>query len=301
MLRAIGGVVSGKALIAVAAWGASFIATRVALEAFNPFSLIAVRLLIGVALLFLMLQLRGGLLLPNRRDLPRCVFLGVILGAHLLIQAHGLQYTTAINTGWIVGFMPVTIALAAHALRKQRLSRRGWMGVAFATLGVWLVTSAQLRDFREARFGDLLQLSTCITWTLFTLAGAGPVARNGALRVTAFATAVATFVSLVPTVSCGLTRGAVTMGTVAAVAFLGLVCSGLAFALWLRAQREHGPTRVGAMLYFEPFFTLALAVPTLGEPVTAKTILGGLGVFGGVWLVGKGVKRVNVLAAKPGW
>ncbi len=75
--------------------------------------------------------------------------------------------------------------------------------------------------------------------------------------------------------------------------------SGLAFALWLRAQKEHGPTRVGAMLYFEPFFTLALAVPMLGEPVTAKTVLGGLGVFSGVWLVGKGVKRPQFVEAKP--
>ena len=51
-------VISGKALLAVAAWGASFVATRVASEVFEPFGLVAVRFLVGAAVLGIMM--RGG-------------------------------------------------------------------------------------------------------------------------------------------------------------------------------------------------------------------------------------------------
>ena len=95
-----------SALVAVAFWGASFVAVRIALQAFTPTGLVTLRLIVGSALLGLLLRLRGGALLPAGSDLPRCIVLGVVLGVHLVIQAVGLQFTTAVNTGWIIGVIP---------------------------------------------------------------------------------------------------------------------------------------------------------------------------------------------------
>ena len=132
-------------------------------------------------MLVLVVGLRGGRRLPVPADRPACIGLGLVLAAHLLIQAYGLKHTSAIHTGWIVGFMPVTIALGAYLLRRQRLNALGWLGVAVGTGGVLLVTLKSTPDFAQARFGDLLQLASCLTWTVYTLAAGGPVARNGAL------------------------------------------------------------------------------------------------------------------------
>ncbi|MEE9295160.1 MAG: DMT family transporter [Phycisphaerae bacterium] len=288
-LRNIRRAVSGKALFAVAVWGASFVATRIALEGFNPFGLVGVRLITGVALLVIIIKARGGPIWPMPDDVPVCVFLGVILGAHLLIQAYGLCYTSAINTGWIIAFIPVTIAIGAQLMGKQRLARIGWLGVVVATGGVLLVTMHSPPDFKHARFGDLLQLTSCLTWTVYTLAATGAVARSGALRVTTFAMVVAAVVVTLPTLKAGVLTGALTGRVVLATAFLGLVCSGVAYFLWLQGQHEHGPTRVGSLLYFEPFFTLAAAALLISEPVTLNTLFGGVTVLFGVWLVARGV------------
>ncbi len=121
------------------------------------------------------------------------------------------------------------------------------------------VTMPSLPRFEHARFGDLLQLSTCLTWTVYTLASAGPVARNGALSVTTFATCVAALTAVVAVATEGVTHAPLTIRTCLSAAFLGFVCSGVAFVLWNRALRDQGPSRVGSMLYFEPFVTVAVA------------------------------------------
>lgn len=272
----------------MAVWGASFVATRMALTSFHPFGLVAVRLFAGGLLLGLIVRARGDRVLVTGTDAGRCLFLGAVLGIHLFIQAYGLQYTSAIRTGWIIAFIPGCIALGAHLFLKQPLRPLGWLGLGVAFGGVLLVTGPPLAGFEKARFGDFLQLLSCFTWTIYTLAAVAPVARNGALRVTAFAMGVAAIMMTLPTFWTGVLRDALTISSLLAVVFLGLAASGLAFALWFRALDEQGATRLGSLLYFEPFFTMATAALLLREPVTMDVILGGVIVLVGVWLVGKG-------------
>ena len=102
---------SGKALLVTVFWGLSFVASRVALEVFTPIGLVAARTVIGCAALFAVTRGLGYALTPPAGDRGRCLLLGLILAAHLLIQSAGLLMTTATNTGWIIGFVPITIAL----------------------------------------------------------------------------------------------------------------------------------------------------------------------------------------------
>lgn len=280
--------ISGKGLFAITVWGASFAVVRIALETLNPLSLVTFRFAAGAALLYFILRIRGGHLMPRRSDLRVCTLLGCILGAHLLVQSYGLQYTSAVNTGWIIGFIPVTLAIGAHVLHRQRITGIGWLGVLAGAVGVGLVTVKSPPDFKNARFGDLLQLTSCFTWTVYTLVGSGPASRNGALRVTAFAMGLAALIVAVPTTTTGVFRQAPTVEAVVALAFLGLVCSGVAYFLWFQAVMEHGPARVGSLIYLEPFVSLAVATSMLREPVTGNALAGGLCVLIGVWLITRG-------------
>lgn len=282
---------SGKALFTVTAWGASFVVVRVALETFTPFGLVAVRLLSATLVLAVICRARGQAFLPDRRDWLVGAFLGLVLGAHLALQAHGLQHTSAIHTSWIIAFIPVTLAVGARLFLRQRLRLVGWLGVMVATCGVLAVSLSELPDFSRARFGDLLQLTSCLTWTVYTLVATGPVARNGALRVTGLAVSVAAAVLLLASGSSGLVSGAVTPQAVLGVLFLGLVCSGLGYYFWFQAVGEHGAARVGSYIYLEPFVTIAVAWAALNEPVTSSALLGGGCVLGGVWLVARGSTR----------
>jgi len=228
------------------------------------------------------------------------VFLGVVLSAHLLVQAFGLQRTSAINTGWIIGFIPVTIAVGATLVHQQRLHGVGWLGVAVGTAGVLVVTMKSPPNFAQARVGDLLQLASCLTWTVYTLAATGPNERNGVLRVTTFGMAVAAAIGTLAALFTPWRAGPLTAQALLAIAFLGVICSGAAYYLWFAAQRDHGPAHVGALLYIEPFVGLIVAASLLHEPVTVNAVVGGVCVLAGVWLVARGaVKPAAPLVAAP--
>lgn len=286
--RGFGRHISGKALTAVVFWGASFVVTRVALESWHPVGLVAARLWMGLSLIGGTIVLLRRPLLPDRRDWPGCALLGLVLGVHLLLQAFGLQYTTAVRTGFIIGLIPVPIAIAAHVIGRQRLNATGWVGVGLGAAGMILVTTKSLEQFADARFGDALQLASCFTWAFYTVYGSRAVTRNGALRVTFASIGVAAVLCTAAGFRTGFTVRSPDAGAWMAAAFLGFICNGVAYFLWVKAVDEQGPTRVGAMIYFEPFITLLVAVVAIREPVTTQSIIGGMIIVAGVLLVSRG-------------
>lgn len=291
---------SGKALLGVTIWGASFVATRLALESFTAFGLVGVRLLLGAAVLLAAGVATGRRLLPPEGDRRLALLLGLVLGLHTLLQALGLEYTSAISTGWIIGFAPVPIALGGWIFLRQRLTGAGWLGVAVATGGVILIISAATPGFEQARTGDLLQLASCGTWALYTLAGAGAVARAGAFRMTLPATGTAALLMTLSFPVTGILHAPLTSPAIVAALFLGLVCSGLGYLLWYAALKECGAAVAGSYLYLEPFVTVAVSFVFLGEPVGPAVIGGGVLVLLGVYAVARGAGRRPAPAGEPG-
>jgi drug/metabolite transporter (DMT)-like permease len=275
-------------------WGVSFVATRVALRAFHPFGLVATRFLCGALLVYGFLWARKQTLWPARRDWPVCFVLGLILGAHLLIQGFALLSTSAIHSGWIVGFSPVVIALGAQIFLGERLRALGWAGAALATLGVWLVAFATAPDWKHPGAGDLLVLSSTVTWAAYSLLSTGPVSRNGAVRVTAFALGVGALVCTLAALGTGFVIRPPTAHEIGALLFLGVLCSGVAFALWFRAIEIHGAAKIGALIYFQPFVTLVAGAALLDETVTPYALAGGPLVVLGVWFVNRWSSRGRI-------
>ncbi len=276
-----------EALVAMLFWGASFVAVAEALESFPPFRLVALRLALGSAFLSLLLGLRGGPFLPERPDRARCFWLGVLLGAHVAIQAHGLVYTSASHSGWIVAFTSVVIALGAQFFRGEKLSGPGWLGVALALGGVLLVAFERLAAFDRSRLGDWIQFSSCFTWASYTLLGAGVIARSGALRCTTFAMLVAAALVAPFALLNGASGERIPLEGIAAILFLGIGASGIATTLWNRSIERHGSQRSAAVLYLQPFVTLGFAASLRGESVGRDALLGGALVLLGVFLVAR--------------
>jgi drug/metabolite transporter (DMT)-like permease len=71
------------------------------------------------------------------------------------------------------------------------------------------------------------------------------------------------------------------------VLFLGLLCSGVAYAFWYDALAVAGATQVAAFLYLEPIVTVIVAASLIGEAVTWATLVGGAIILVGVWLVNR--------------
>ena len=280
------------ALLAITLWGLSFVATRVALAEVAPVPLIAARLVLGTGFLLALLAARGELSeLAAVPKLPLAAlgFLGI--GFHLVLQAFALRLTSAIHTGWLIGLIPIWSALLAARFLGERLTRVKVLGLALGFGGALLVITRGRLDattlaLPSAR-GDLLILLSTVNWAAYTIAGRSVMQRVRPRAATAFMIAVG-LASVLPLALAGGGAAQVARASArawAAIAFLGVGCSGLAYLLWSVALEKLSASRVAAFLYIEPLVTLAAAALYLHEPVGLTTVVGGLVVLAGVALV----------------
>jgi drug/metabolite transporter (DMT)-like permease len=280
------------ALAAVTLWGISFVATRAALSEISPIPLVFTRFALGTAFLLTILAVRRRLEIPPRECWPTLAAMGFVgIFLHQMLQAHGLALTTAVHAGWLIGLIPIWSALLSAVVLRERLGSAKVVGLLLGFAGAALVVtrgklSGGLLALPTTR-GDLLILASTVNWALYSVVGRRTLARLGSARATAFAM-LAGWAMLAPlfVLSAGWTEYArISAAGWAAIAFLGIGCSGLGYLFWYAALEKLETSRVAAFLYLEPLVTLAAAAVLLGEPVHGTTVVGGLIVLAGVFLV----------------
>jgi drug/metabolite transporter (DMT)-like permease len=72
-----------------------------------------------------------------------------------------------------------------------------------------------------------------------------------------------------------------------ALVFLGVFCSGIAYIFWYDALQALPVAQTGAFLYIEPIVTVIVAAIILSERLLFATLLGGIIILIGVWLVNR--------------
>lgn len=284
---------SWPALWAIIFWGISFIATKVALKELHPFMLLTLRYVIGAILLFSIQyhRERGFLKQFGYRDWVHIFLLATVGVSGLgLLQAYGLIYTSAINTGWIIAINPILITVAARFFLDEAITTRKIAGILLGFLGIFLIITRgviSLSVFRFAStFGDLLVFVSAIAWSAFTVGGKGFLSRfNPLSSITAIMGSG--FLLILP---LGILKGGwvslshLSLLTWVGVLFLGIFCSGLGYLFWYSALEKKDSGSVGMYLYLEPLVTLIGASLILGEPIYWITMLGGAMTLAGVYL-----------------
>jgi drug/metabolite transporter (DMT)-like permease len=297
-----GGSMSWPALWATIFWGFSFIATKVALREIHPFTLLTLRFGIGGILLLLVQFQKDRRFLKtfSPMDWLFIIFLALIgISGHTLLQAYGLLYTTAINTGWIVAVMPIFITLAARFYLGEPITFRKVGGILLGFLGISLVISKgvfSLSIFRfGSPFGDFLILASALTWTAFTVGGREFLSRFPPLAA----------ITPIMWVGCLITLPfswlrwewnllfQISLFAWMGILFLGIFCSGLAYLFWYSALEKRDSSVVGMYLYLEPFVTLIGAYLFLSEEIHWITLMGGGMILLGVYLATRKVSRLE--------
>ncbi len=283
---------SWPALLAIIFWGFSFIAIKVALREVHPFTLLTLRFGIG-GFLLLLVQLqedRRFLKAFSIKDWVSVIFLAIVgISGHTLLQAYGLLYTSAINTGWIIAIMPMLITIAARLILGERIMVRRMIGIVIGFLGVFLVISKgvfSISIFRlDSTFGDILVLVSAITWTAFTVGGRGFLSRFSPLAAITPIMIVGCLTAL-PFTWLEQEWGTIFRLSLAAwtgILFLGVLCSGLAYLFWYSALEKKDSSIVGTYLYLEPLVTLIGAHFLLDEEIRWITLVGGGMILLGVY------------------
>ena len=283
-----------EALFAVIVWGASFIATKVALQYVSPIAIVWLRFSMGVLILGIAVAMRKQFSLPNKSDWGYFALLGFLgITFHQWLQSNGLQTSEAGTTAWIVSTTPVFMALLGWIILKEGL---GWLkvtGILLAFAGVLLVVSkGDLTSVSIGKFGapgDRLILVSAVNWAVFSVLSRRGLRSYPAGLMMFYVMALGwLFTSILFFREASISEFSnLTFSSWLGIAFLGIFCSGLAYIAWYDALQALSAAQTGAFLYIEPLVAVVVAFFVLGEPVRLVSLIGGGIILFGVWLVNR--------------
>jgi len=283
-----------EALFAVTVWGASFIATKVALQDVSPVTVVWMRFAMGVVILGIAVTARRQFAWPSRNEWFYFALLGFLgIAFHQWLQSTALITSRASTTAWIVATTPVFMALLGWLALKEKLTWLQTSGIALATLGVLLVVSdgdPSTISFKQfGAPGDILVLISSVNWAVFSTLSRRGLRTHPATRMMFY---VMTFGWLFTNILFWNSPGPrelpqLTFNGWMGVTFLGVFCSGLAYIAWYDALQVLPTGQLGAFLYLEPPVAVVVAALILRASITWAALLGGgINLFG-VWLVNR--------------
>lgn len=275
-------------------WAGNFVAGRALRDDADPVTLNVLRWLLC---LILLLPLAGPGLLRHGRAVRREWRLFLALGATGIAAFHTMVYlalteTTAVNALLILTLTPVLILAGSALSGQERPTGAQWLGTLVSLGGALvLVTRGDPAALGALRLnaGDLWMLGAVAAWAAYSLL-LRRRPRDLPQDVTLAATIVAALLILAPILLLqpAAPRFEATPATLAALGYIAVFASLVAFLLWSYGVDAIGPAQAGQFLNLMPVFGAALAVMLLGERITAPQVAGAALVFAGLLLVQRG-------------
>jgi drug/metabolite transporter (DMT)-like permease len=256
-----------------------YVVSKVVLEIIPPFTLVSLRLLLGILTLALVLSLRGYPKITWKQFLQVVAVGFVGYGISLSLQFLGTKLSTAANGSLVTSATPAFVLLFAWILLREKITWRRLVALLLATGGVIAVIdprSAQLNP--ELFFGNLLLFGAAITWALYSV-----LVRKmtQSLDVLPFSL-VAFFGGLpvtIPAAAWELNKvgvGEISLGVVGGVLFLGVISTALAMILWNTAFAVLDASAASLTFFAQPVVGAFLGWLFLGEKITSLFMLGGI-------------------------
>lgn len=293
-----------KALGAAVFWGASFVATKTAVQEISPITLIVLRFALGVlVLLFAVARLRAFQWVGARDFFLLAILGSIAILIHQGLQATGLLLTSASSMAWLVALQPAFTAVLALFLLREALSIGKLTGLLIAFIGALVVVTrgAPTSDtfHLPSTTGDLLAVASALNWTIFSIASKPLLRRLPPTLMMAYVMFLGWVLTLPFFVGIqGWNEiSKLTAGGWLAIAYLGIFCSGIAYIFWYDALAHIEASQVSAFIYIEPLVTIVVAGILLGEPFMPITFIGGAAILIGVYLINRsGAPRAAIKA-----
>ncbi|WP_424017071.1 DMT family transporter [Halorientalis pallida] len=283
-------------LLLATLWGLSFPAISVGLDALPPVLFAAFRYDVAAVILLGVTAVRA----TGRSWLPttRADYTAVAGGGLFLIAGNGFlflgQQTVPSGVAAIIqGLVPIaTVLWALLFLPEERVSAVGAVGIVVGFAGVALVIRPDPANLLTA---DLVgKLLICVQVTLVALGGvvvqrAAP--DIGGTTLAGWSMAVGGVVLHAASLGLGEPPTVPTDLALAAVAYLGVFATAVAFFLYFRLLDRYGATETSLVAYAVPVVATLAGVVLLDERITVASLAGFAVIFVGFLLLKRSAIR----------
>ncbi len=257
-------------------WGTSFIFIKIGLDELSPLALVAGRFAAALVALTVITRNHTDLLPTSMREALLLAILGLVNTAlPIFLISWGEQSIDSGLTAVLNGTVPIWTIILAHLLlhdEKFTLAKVAGVGVGFIGVVV-LVGGVSLAT--AAFWGQLAVVGGAVSYGLGSvfvrlyLPGVPPT------RLMFFALVTALFVvASLTLISEGWPTGYGTVKGLAAILWLGVLGTAVAYQLYYRLLRWWGAGRSTTVTYVVPVEGLGLGVIFLDETLTFNVLLG---------------------------
>jgi drug/metabolite transporter (DMT)-like permease len=269
-------------------WGSSYLFIKLAVDDFGTFTLVALRLVVGAALLWTVVLVARQALPRERRIYGHLLVMAVInITIPFLLITWAEQSVESSLAAILTSPVPLfAIVLSALFLHDEPMRVNGLVGLVVGFVGVVIITSRGLTGAGSSLVGEIALLGAA-----FSYAAGAVYSRRNVRGLPPMIPAVfqVSFAALITGVIAILLEHPweATPDTQAifAILWLGLLGSGLAYLLVFRLFAAWGATRTTLVAYLLPVVGIVLGYVFLQEPVDGRLIIGTALVIAGIALV----------------
>lgn len=270
-------------IAAVCIWGSSYIASKIALEAFSPLLLCLVRFILASLCMFL-IRLKKKKSIPSKKDL-KYMALSAISGiaVYYALENIAVSMTSASDASLISAVYPVITILIGILFFRLKTNRNEVLGILMGVCGVIILTVSG-SDSSGSVWGNLLIAFNGCLWACYNYMTQRISSEPDDFTVTYYQTMIGT-VCFIPMLAFERNmRISLTPSAIAAVMYLSLICSLAALFLYNYGLRKVSAARAASLMNLMPVAGVILSVLILHESVTLKHLIGGSVIIAGVLL-----------------
>ena len=273
-------------VVAMALWGSSFIALKLAFAELPPLWVIFGRMALGSLVFLLAWRWRGQM---HYRTGDWKYLLGLAACEpclYFLFEALALQHTSAAQAGMVTALLPLLVAVGAFIFLRERISRITLAGFLLALIGaIWLSLAGSADEHASNPvLGNLYELLAMLCAMGYTLLLKHLSSRYSPFLLTAMVAFVGTIFFLpLAWFSAPLPASVSPMG-LGAVAYLGILVTVGAYGLYNFGVSRLPASQASGFTNLIPVFTLLFAILLLGESLNTVQIMAAALVFAGVLL-----------------
>jgi len=279
-------------IIATMIWGGNFVIGRAISDQVPPLTLAFLRWVVAVAI-FLPFAWRE--MVANKQIIIehwKALLLMSLTGiaAFNTLVYVGLHHTTSINASLLNTLTPLIIIVLSYFILKEALVYNQLIGLILSITGVFLILSqGSLNTLLTLSFniGDLIIFVAVILWGVYSIVikyNSGKIPLYTSLAVTMIVGMLILLPFSLWELFIADQNIVWSVSSVAAIIYVGVFASIVAFLSWNKAVSLIGPGKAGIFLSLIPIFTTVFAIAFIGETLTWYQITGGVLAITGIYL-----------------
>jgi drug/metabolite transporter (DMT)-like permease len=272
-----------------AAWGASYMFIKVALDDGVPPAAIVFARTALAALVLWPVASRMGALDGLRSRLGAIALLALIqVAVPFMLITLGEQEISSSLAGILVGTAPIFTFLLAFALEgEERAGRASLTGVGIGIVGVILLLGVDLGGSGAALLGGLAVILASFGYAVGSWYLKRNLAEHEPVGIVT-ATLAATALMILPLVAIDPPSEVPSLDAAASLLTLGVIGTGFCFVVFYWLIANEGPARASLVAYVAPGFSVVYGVVLLDESFGLATAVGLALILGGSWLAAEG-------------